>query len=770
VSTGRRPIEALVPQVTDAHDVLLDTKLHAPDPRPGVVARPGLLAALGRAGARLTLVDAPAGWGKTTLLSEWRLADPAGRPFAWVSLDAADADPVRFWSYVLEALRRAMPALDGLEEEMAALRVPGMSPRALALPALINRLTRAGTGDVVLVLDDYHLVADPEIDADLAFLLDHAPPSLHVAIATRIDPGLPLARMRARGELAEVRLAELRFAEREALALLGAVAPALGADAVRRLWERTEGWAAGLYLAALSVRGRDDATAFVDEFAGDHRMVVDYLGAEVMRELPPERRAFLTATSILERLTAPLCEAVTGEPGAAEVLRDLERTNVFVIPLDERRGWYRYHHLFGDLLRHELALERTPSDIAGLHRRAGAWLAENGFDDEAVTHLIAAGALEEAADAILARWQLAANDGRLATVERWLDSMPAPRVEGDVRLCLARIWVELSLGRAPDAARWIATARRAAAADVSVDGFPDVEAAIRTAHAIERELVGDAAASAEATRGIDMTRFSDHSPWRSVAGMAVGMRHIGEEDLDAAHEAFQDAATIAIESGMTIPAMVCVGYLANIAVYRAEWDEAERLARDGLAMAEAQRHGEFPHGCSAHVALSRVALERGDVAGAAREIARARELAGRGTAPGEQAFVELNAALVSASAGDVMLARARLDAARDIVASCPSPSRRTLADLAAAEAAVAAAHPPEPAADGVAPDGTADLTPRERAVLRRLASELSAREIADSMYVSHNTVKTQVRAVYRKLGVASREEAVARAREIGLIR
>ena len=220
---------------------------------------------------------------------------------------------------------------------------------------------------------------------------------------------------------------------------------------------------------------------------------------------------------------------------------------------------------------------------------------------------------------------------------------------------------------------------------------------------------------------------------------------------------------------MMIPAMVCVGYLANIAVSRGEWDEAERLARDGLAMAEAERHGEFPHGCSAHVALSRVALERGDEAAAVQEIRRARELAARGTAPGEQAFVELNAALVAASAGDVEAANESLGLARGIIASCPSPSPRTLSDLAMAEAAVASARPPEPDGGG-APDGAGDLSPRERAVLRRLSSEMSAREIADSLYVSHNTVKTQVRAVYRKLGVASREEAVARARELGLIR
>lgn len=758
-------------QVADAGGVLLDTKLHAPEPRPGAVPRPELLDALGSPGTKLTLVDAPAGWGKTTLVSQWRASDPRGRSFAWLSLDPADADPVRFWSYAIEGIRRAAPDLGDEEEVLAALRVPGMAPRELALPELINRLSRVDAPQVVLVLDDYHVVGNPSIDEDLAFLLDHMPSRLHLAIATRVDPALPLARMRARGELAEVRLAQLRFSLSETEALLAAELPLLGTQNAERLRDRTEGWAAGLYLAALSLRGRADPTTFVEEFAGDHRMVVDYLGAEVLRELADAQRGFLLRTSVLARLSGPLCEALTDDPAAGEVLETLERTNVFVVPLDDRRGWYRYHHLFGELLRHELAATLEPPAIADLHLRAGRWLLANGFDDEAVSHLMDAGAFEEAADLILERWQLCAGDGRLATVERWLRRLPRDQVEGDVRLCMAWVWTELSLGRAPEAAEWIDASRRAATSGARVDGFPDVEQAILTAHAIERELAGDSTTAAQASRRLDIGRFAPDSPWRSVAGLAIGMRLINEERHEEAREAFEHAVRLASQGHLIVPAIVSAGYLANIALAIGDVDEAERWADQAIAMAERERHGEFPHGCGPHIALAKIGLVRGDLERAEREARRALVLGARGSAPAERVFVEMQAGLVLLACGHVEEARELERSARAMIEASDGLARKAHTELAELTSALRAHGEGEAALPtSSSQDGAADLTRRERDVLGRLSSPLSVREIADVLYVSHNTVKTQVRSIYRKLGVASREDALARARELGLIR
>lgn len=759
-------------QVADATGVLLDTKLHAPDPRPGVVSRPGLMAALGRPGTRLTLVDAPAGWGKTTLLGQWRAQDPLERPFAWVSLDPADADPVRFWSYVIEALCRTVPDLDGDDELQAALRVPGLDPQALALPELINRLSRLRGPQTVLVLDDYHMVGNPEIDADLGFLVEHLPPALHVAVATRVDPALPLARLRARGEMSEIRMAQLRFRSDEAVALLESEVPELAPADAERLFERTEGWAAGLYLAALSLRGRRDVTGFVDEFAGDHRMVVDYLGSEVLRELPERPRRFLLQTALLERLSGPLCEAVTGEPDAALVLQELERTNTFVIPLDDRRGWYRYHHLFGELLRHELAAGEPADAVRELHRRAGNWFADNGFEDEAVEHLLASGDMQAVADVVVATWRTCANDGRLATVERWLDRMPRAFVRSDVRLCLARVWIELSLGRASRADEWIRNAAEAAAAGSdTVEGFPHVQAAIATARAIERELVGDSVTAALSARSLDLAIFPDDSPWRSVAGMAIGMSELGEGRMEEARRIFGDAADIALEHHMMIPALVCIGYLANIAVFMGELDEAERRAREALEIAEQERHGEFPHGSSLHIALARVAMARGQVERAGAEADRALELVRRGSAPGESAFIEVSAAQVRIAEGRLDEARRLLETAERTFAAFPAISAKSQGELEGTRAllaeAEAAGGTPAALGDGAA---ASELSRREQEVLRRLASQMSLREIADAFYVSHNTIKTQVRSIYRKLGVATREDAVSRARAEGIIR
>src|SRR5262245_52822687 len=384
---------------TAAAAPMLETKLRPPDRRPGIVARPELLERLDEASERrLTLVSAPAGWGKTTLVGDW-LADRAGDEAAWVALDAADNDPARFWRYVVEALRRAgAPVEDGV---VGALGGAGETVEA-GLSALINGLADAD-GRTLLALDDYHLIGDEGIHEAVGFLCANAPEGLGIVITSRTDPPIGLARMRARGDLAEIRAPDLRFSEVEAQALLAEAGLSLRDDEVTRLRQRTEGWAAGLYLAGLSLRGRDDATRFIADFAGDDRLVVDYLADEVLDGLPADRRDFLLRTSVLGRLSGPLCDAVAGATGSARVLAELERSNLFLVPLDNRREWYRYHHLFGELLQHELALA-APGEVPELHRRAAAWHLAEGSVDDAIRHSVGAADLGQAADLIAANW------------------------------------------------------------------------------------------------------------------------------------------------------------------------------------------------------------------------------------------------------------------------------------------------------------------------------------------------------------------------------
>src|SRR4051794_36502795 len=374
--------------------VVAVTKFHVPEGRPGLVDRNSLLALLrAERRVRLTLVAAPAGAGKTTLLSQWHAAAGEERPFAWLSLDAEDADPVRFWGLVVEALRTVHPGFG--EQAAAALRARAAGPTDVVVPLVVNEAA-TWRGVTVLVLDDLHALGEaPEVHRSLGFLLDHVPPPLHVAIAARSDPPLPVARLRARGELTEIRSRDLRFTDAEAAALLlRGFGLELAHAQVARLQERTEGWAAGLQLAGLSLgRQGSDFDGFMAAFEGD---VLAYLGAEVLDGLPADIRAFVVRTSILERLSAPLCDAVTGESGALEVLDELDRRNLQVIPLDPERRWWRYHHLFADLLRRELERTASAEEIAALHRRAAAWHRDHDLSFEAVRHALAAGDRDEA--------------------------------------------------------------------------------------------------------------------------------------------------------------------------------------------------------------------------------------------------------------------------------------------------------------------------------------------------------------------------------------
>jgi LuxR family maltose regulon positive regulatory protein len=358
-------------------DVLLATKLHVPGPQPGFAPRGRLVEALGEGLARgRVLVCAPAGFGKTALLADW--ARGGGRPVAWLGLDGGDSDPARFWRYAVAALDRARPGLAGRVGPLPSRSFEGL------VTALINELAAdPGPDEMLLVLDDYHLVDSGPVHESVAFLLENLPPGLAVVVSGRADPPLPLARLRARGQLAELRAADLRFTPEEAAALLGeAAGPGLPGPAVAALVARTEGWAAGLQLAGLSLRGRADAAGFVAAFSGSHRFVLDYLADEVLDAQPGQVRAFLLETSVLERLTGELCDAVTGRAGGQAMLEQVERAGLFLVPLDEVRGWWRYHHLFADLLRARLQAEQ-PGRAPALHRAAAAWCEEHDLADDA---------------------------------------------------------------------------------------------------------------------------------------------------------------------------------------------------------------------------------------------------------------------------------------------------------------------------------------------------------------------------------------------------
>ena len=411
--------------------------LRPPAARPDTVARQALLDRLaGSPAARLVLMVAPAGWGKTSLLREW-WPTAQGSGAAWLSVREHDNDPVRFWSAVIAALRTVAPdtgaaALEALTTHRALEQ--GWVETLLAddLARLPQRIT--------LVLDDFHLVTCSQVRAGFGFLAEHLPPSLSLVVAARSDPELPLPRLRARGELEEIGADQLRFSRGEAEKLLNQMLGlALPPEDVRALWQRTEGWAAGLHLAGLSLRGRvgDEAAGFIGTFAGDDKHVFDYLAAEVLAGLPARLRSFLLRTAVLDRFCAPLCDAVAGFGDSQDLLEEAERRQLFVVPLDNARRSYRYHALFAEALRHELD-RGEPGLALLLHRRAAAWHRQHGSVPEAIDHTIAAGDLAEARDLIAAHWDSTLKEGQAGTVARWLDLLPPDMVADDARMCLIR--------------------------------------------------------------------------------------------------------------------------------------------------------------------------------------------------------------------------------------------------------------------------------------------------------------------------------------------
>jgi LuxR family transcriptional regulator, maltose regulon positive regulatory protein len=407
------------------------------------------------------VVCTPAGFGKTTLLGDW--VRRSRRPAVWLSLDASDNDPARFWRYVAAALDRVRP---GLREHVAGLLDgPERPPLEAVATVVINELMRPSRdGEVVLVLDDYHLIEAPTVHDSVVFLLERLPPGLRLVLASRADPPLPLARLRARGQLAELRAADLRFTLAETAAFLReAVGLDLPTALVAALQERAEGWAAGIQLAALSLRGHSDPAGFVATFTGSHRYVLDYLTEEVLAGQPEQLVGFLLETSVLGRLCGSLCDAVTGRDDSQAVLEALERDNLFVVPLDEVRRWWRYHHLFAELLGARLSGMR-PARVPELHRAASAWHEEHGFADEAVRHAIAAGDVDGAARLVERHVEELLRRSEGATVDRWLSALPAAPVRARPRLCLAQAVTAVSGGRLEMVEPILANAERAFAA------------------------------------------------------------------------------------------------------------------------------------------------------------------------------------------------------------------------------------------------------------------------------------------------------------------
>ena len=601
-------------------DALLSTKLHAPGPRPGFVPRPRLTERLDEAlGRGVVLVCAPAGYGKTALLASW--AQRCQQPVAWLSLDAGDNDPARFWRHAVAALDQVCP---GISERVGPLLGPPPPPSFEGLvTALINELAaRPGAGQMPLVLDDYHLVTAQSVHVSLGFLLEHLPPGLHPVLASRADPPLALARLRAGGQLTELRDAELRFTADEAADVLRETA---GADlpdaAVTALAARTEGWAAGLQLAALSLRGHADVAGFVAAFTGSHRYVLDYLAEEVLERQSEQVRTFLLETSVLDRLSGPLCDAVGDRAGSQALLEQVERAGLFLAPLDEVRGWWRYHQLFADLLR--VRLEQEPGRAARLHHNAAAWFSEQGAAGDAIRHAVAAGDMLWAARLIEQYFdEFFYRHGEGSTVRRWLATLPSELTSSRPRLLLAQARLALLSGRTEEAESLLDSAeRRSADADESFEPSAGRAASllvnVPAAVALLRVYLAELRADAEATTALASRALAESREGESMLGSIIrwygGMAEWLQGRPAEAERALSPAVAERSAVGEGFLAAWGCHVLGQVQRAQGRLDAAVRTCRRTLEITAPPGRSAAPAAGAAYVGLAEVAYQRNEL-------------------------------------------------------------------------------------------------------------------------------------------------------------
>ena len=741
--------------VSAGGSTVLLSALHPPVSRPGTAVRRELLDRLSNEiPAKLILVAAPAGWGKTSLLRDWCASGEAPRT-AWLSADQGDNDPAHFWAGVIAALHTVYPAVGA--GALQVLKAPGHKTAECVLPPVLNNLARVPER-LTLVIDDFHLITNDAIKECFRFLVDHLPPTLSLVLATRSDPALPLARMRARAELAEFRADDLRFSEAETTQLLnGTLGLALSPEDIHALQRRTEGWAAGLYLAGLSLRRHEDAARVIGGLSGNSRQIVDYFAAEVLEGQPPRVRSFLLQTSVLDRFSGSLCDAVSGSSGSQALLEELEGMQLFLVPLDATRHWYRYHTLFAEWLRHEL--DRSEPGLAPLlHRRASAWHRRNGSITEAIEHAFSAADLADAKDLIASHWQRLLNEGLTETVDSWLNRLPPEMVAEDARMCLIKGWLAGFLGRLDEVEPWLAAVEAATIEGPFAEGPSSVESAVAILRAQTCHMLGDLAGAEAAGRRAVVLEAAGMARWRAAALALLGVSLLWRGRAAEASVLFEQVAEPTRPPVSNLASTWALGCLAAISAREGDLESCERRLREAADLTARHDLGGFWITATAGTTSADLLADRGQLAEAREAALHALALAQRGRTLPESAHALLCLARISSQAGDLGDARARIDEARDIIARCADPG--ILGGLLRETEQLAGLRPPAAGhrqhGHAPRPDG---LSAREAEVLGLLAAGQTNNEIAAELVLSIHTIERHLQNAYRKIGVRNRADA-----------
>jgi LuxR family maltose regulon positive regulatory protein len=750
---------------SDRGPELLRTKLYVPRPREGAVRRHRLLARLDEAwGRSLTLISAPAGSGKTSLVAAW--LDGTGSAAAWLSLDREDDDEARFWTYLVEALKSARHDIG-----QATLQLIGSGarlPTATLASALLNEVA-ASDDPLLCVLDDLHTIESAELNEAIYYLVANAPDSFHLVATSRADPPWPLARLRATGRMTEIRAADLRFAEAETSELLEQAGLRLTEQDVQALTTRTLGWVAGVQMAAISMRGRDDPSGFIAHFAGSHRFILDYLTEEVLTRQPAEVIAFLERTSVLGRLTGSLCDAVTGESDGQDQLRRLDRDNAFIEALDDERRWYRYHPLLTDVLRTRLRAS-DPDIIPELHRRASSWFEQQGLTDEAIEHALIAGDHGSATRILHTTATATFMVSHQRRLLGWTDRLPEGVIERDPQLALMRAWARFVIGDLEGIEHALTIAGEAIHVIADVGQRASLDAQLGAIHAWVAYQQGELATCVRLAR-VSVERLPDDAlvPRQTVTA-ALGAALLLTDELDEAERVLTETRELSRRDHDRLSQSLAQALTGVIALERGFPELARSTSLSAIEVGTVA--GEpLPSVGIARVVLGQAQHQAGELAEAARALADGVTLCEAAMGQPEwvyEGLVSLARALLAA--GDADEAQRRIRRADGLFETVIRPSgMEPLVRRARRERDRYAAA----AGEGTGPSGelplVEPLNQRELELVRLLAERRSNREIADELYLSVNTVKWHARNLYGKLGVERRRDAVQRARELGIL-